>query len=313
MLAKLTPLVFFIVVGIGWRFVKPQGITAESLQKTLHGVLHYALLPVSVFFIIHDLPLNHAALKILIYVLLTTAITLAVAWFWLSKTNLQGKTKGALLIASGFGNVFFLGMSVNHLFFPNWTARVAVEYALVANIILLSTVGAVLARSLVESGKDRFSKAFAVMKDYRTWVYEPLLWAGVLGLLAKLVGLEKPEWLGAIEAYVYAAVIPLLLLPTALALNWNQQWNQKVVSILPAAAIQLVLAPLIMWGCVSLFGSAGFRTTQTLLLDSMMPASLLGFAACQRYNLDGTTYAVAFAVTTALAIVTVPIMSAIML
>ena len=67
-----------------------------------------------------------------------------------------------------------------------------------------------------------------------------------------------------------------------------------------------------MWGLVSMFGSAGAKGTQALLLNAMMPAALLGFVACERYKLDTNAYALAFSLTSVLAIVTVPVWFAIL-
>jgi predicted permease len=269
---------------------------------------HLAILPVAVFFIMSRLALNAAALRILWYVLATTAIALAVAWIWLWKSKLPPKTKGALLIAAGFGNVLFLGLPLNKALIGDWSMRVAVEYGLVADVLLLFTAGAVLSRSFTESGKPKFKgPANEVLKDHRVWLKEPLVWAALAGLVFNLGEIKLPSWSGSIEVAIHGLLMPLLLLTAALAVSWNQAWKAQWVSVLPVAGIQLVLVPLVMWGMVSLFGSPGAKTAQALVLDSMMPATLLGFVACDRYKLDTAGYTLVFSLTSALAIVTVPI------
>lgn len=301
-------ILFFLVLGIGWRILSPQGISAGSLQRQLMALAHLAILPIAVFFIVSKLPMNQAALKILWYVLATTAIALAVAWIWLWKSTLPPKTKGALLIAAGFGNVFFLGLPLNKAMIGDWSMRVAVEYGLVANVLLLFTAGAILSRSFVEPGRARFKGPMnEVLRDHGAWLKEPLVWAAVAGLVVNLGGMKLPPWFGAIEGAIYGFLVPLLLLSTALALIWSSAWKTQLVGVLPVAGIQLILVPLVMWGMVSLFGSVGRQTTQALLLNSMMPAALLGFVACDRYRLDTSAYGLAFSLTTALAIITVPV------
>ncbi|NIO41902.1 MAG: hypothetical protein GTO41_18065, partial [Burkholderiales bacterium] len=100
MFSTLLPVGFFIALGVFWRFVRPNGITADSLQKSIVALVLWVLLPLVVFFTLHNLPLNERALRILLYVLGTTLIALAVAWFWLRSTNLPPNTKGAFLIAA---------------------------------------------------------------------------------------------------------------------------------------------------------------------------------------------------------------------
>lgn len=299
---------FFLVLGIGWRLLSPQGISAGSLQRQLTVLAHVVILPIAVFFIVSKLPMNQAALKILGYVLATTAVALAVAWIWLWKSTLPPKTKGALLIAAGFGNVLFLGLPLNKVLIGNWSMRVAVEYGLVANVLLLFTAGAILSRSFAEPGRARFNGPVNdVLRDRSVWLREPLVWAALAGLVVNLAGMKLPSWLGGIEVAIYGFLVPLLLLSTALALIWTSAWKTQWVDVLPVAGIQLVLVPLVMWGMVSLFSSLGRQTTQALLLNSMMPAALLGFVVCDRYKLDTGAYGLAFSMTTVLAIITVPI------
>ncbi len=299
---------FFIALGAAWRFVRPDGVSSAALQKSIVTLVLWVLLPLVVFFTLWDLPLNDAALGIMLYVIAVTLIALAVAWFWLKNTKLSAKAKGAFLIAAVFGNVLFLGLPLNNAVFADWTMRVAMEYMLVANVIMLFTIGATLARDLAETGKASLVKsAKAVFRDYPAWLKEPVLWAALLGLLFNMAEAKVPAWAGQIETMIYGVLIPLLLLAVGLALNWTKSWNSQLVGVLPVAAVQLVLVPLLMWGMVSLFGSVGVKTTKSLLLDSMLPATLFGFVLCERYKLDSGAYALAFSATTLLALVTVPV------
>jgi malate permease and related proteins len=300
-------ILFFLALGVAWRFASPQGIGAGALQRHLQALIHVVILPIAVFFILAKLPMNAVAMKILWYVLATTAVTLAVAWAWLRTTALAPATKGALLIAAGFGNVLFLGVPLNKVLIGDWAMRIAVEYGILANVLLLYTAGAILSRSFTAAGGAQFKGLANDVLRQRVWLKEPLLWAAAAGLIANLTGMQFPAWFGAIQTAIYGALLPLLLLATALALTWSDAWKTQVVTVLPAAAIQLVLAPLVMWGLISLFGPVGAKGTQALLLNSMLPAALLGFAACERYKLDTGIYALAFSLTTALALVTVPV------
>jgi predicted permease len=298
---------FFIAVGVVWRLARPNGISAESLQKSIVALVLWVLLPLVVLFTMQDLPLNDRALRILLYVLGVTLIALVVAWLWLRKMNLQPKTKGAFLIAAVFGNVLFLGFPLNNAIFSGWTTRVAVEYMLVANVLLLYTVGAIFASSL--AGKTSLGKSVpAVFRGYLIWLKEPVIWAALIGLGLNIGTVEMPAWTGQLGTMLYSVTIPLLLLSVGLSLNWSKSWNNQLVGVLPVVAIQLILVPLLMWGMVALFGSAGLETTKALLLDSMLPATLLGFVICERYKLDTGAYALAFTATSALALVTVPVL-----
>lgn len=308
MFKVLLPVGFFVALGVFWRFVKPNGVTADSLKKSINALVLWVLLPLVVFLTMYDLPLNNAALRILLYVLGTTLIALGVAWFWLSKTTLSAKTKGAYLIAAVFGNVFFLGLPLSKILFSDWTMRIAIEYMLVANVLLLFTAGAIFAKNLAGPGKTSIGKsASAVFNDYPIWLKEPVIWAALIGLVFNLADAGMPGWANQIVAMLYGMLIPLLLFSVGLSLNWIKSWNSQLVGVIPVMVIQLVLVPLLMWVMASLFGSAGTKTTKALLLDSMLPATLFGFVMCERYKLDTGAYAMAFTATSVLALVTVPI------
>lgn len=299
---------FFVALGVAWRFVRPDGITPASLQKSIVALVLWVLLPLVVFFTMSDLPLNDAALQMLLYVLATTVIALGVAWLWLSNTKLGARAKGAYLIAAVFGNVLFIGLPLNNAMFSDWTMRIAVEYMLVANVLLLFTVGAAFAKNLAEPGKVSLGKsATAVFKDYPVWLKEPVLWAAVLGLVFNIASFKMPSWANQIETMLYGVLIPLLLLAVGLALNWTKGWNNQLAGLLPVLVIQLVLVPILMWVMVSIFGKVGAQGTKALLLDSMLPATLFGFVICERYKLDTGAYALAFSGTSLLSLVTVPI------
>lgn len=307
MLNIVLPVGFFIALGALWQFVKPDGITSDTLKKSINTLIHWVLLPLVVFLTMYDLPLNLAALRILLYVMVVTLVVLAVTWFWLSKASFAGKTKGAYLIAAVFGNVFYLGLPLNKLLFPDWTMRVAIEYLLVANILLLFTAGVIFAKNLAETGKTSLGKtASAVFKGYKSWLKEPVIWATVLGWIVNLTDAGLPGWASQISNMLFGVLLPLLLFSVGLSLNWSPNWTNRLAGVIPVVVIQLVLVPLLMWGMTSLFGSVGKLTTKALLLDSMLPATMFGFLMCERYKFDSEGYALAFIATSAVALVTVP-------
>jgi predicted permease len=123
----------------------------------------------------------------------------------------------------------------------------------------------------------------------------------------------KPDGIGVdalqkqIVALMLWVLLPLMLLAVGLSLRWDTNWNSQLQGVIPVVVVELILVPLLMWGMVKLFGSASLKTTTTLMLDSMLPATLFGFVICARQKLDSYAYAMAFTVTSVLALVTVPI------
>ncbi|MDH5765736.1 MAG: AEC family transporter, partial [Gammaproteobacteria bacterium] len=127
------------------------------------------------------------------------------------------------------------------------------------------------------------------------------------GLVVNIAGIKLPGWLAGISGLAGDALVPLLLLAVGLSLSWNKSWTNQVKDILPVAAIKLILIPLVLLIMVKVFGSPGAKTTKALMINGIMPASLLGFYICSRFKFDTAIYAIAFVVTSALAVLAVPI------
>lgn len=302
----LIQLAIFIAIGIAWRYFKPSKISADSLQQAIMTLIHWVFLPIVIFFAISVLKFNTSLFKYTMYVVAASGVAMAAAWFWLARTNYESKTKGALFLASSFGSVIFIGLPLTSTMIGAWTSRLAIVYLLVANILILYTVGLFLVKVLATPSKLK-TPLTMFTDNGMTLIKEPLIIAALLGLLVNLVELKLPGWIYGFNGLAGEALIPLLLLTVGLSLRWDSAWNNHIKNFIPIAAIKLILVPLVLLLMVKLFGSPGVKTTKSLIINGMMPASLLGFYLCDRFNLDSKTYAIAFSLTTILALIAVPI------
>lgn len=291
----------FVAFGLVWRIAKPGGVTADAIQRPLIALIHSMLLPVYVFLVVGRMPLNATYMRISLVVILATAGTLAVAWFWLGRTSLSGQTKGALLLASAFSSAFFLGMPLTRIIVGNWSSRVAVDYMLISNILVLFTAGIYLARSFSESNQ--------VTRFVKDMFREPIAWGALAGLLVNILNIRFPGWVRGVEGMLLLGFIPLLLITVGLSINWQQNWGQTMADMLPVAVIQLVVLPLLIYLVMKYIPGLGLglKTQKVLLIEGMMPAMVWGISICERYKLDSSSYAIAFTFTSILACVSVPV------
>ena len=306
MIDSLIQLAIFIGIGFAWRYFKPGGIDADSIQRSIMSLIHWIFLPIFIFFATSVLTFNASLFKYSMYVIVASAIAMAVAWFWLSRTAYEPKTKGALLLASCFGSVLFIGLPLNDIMLGSWSSRLSIVYLLLANILILYTAGLFLARTLATPAKLK-KPLTAITDEGMTIIKEPVVIAAVLGFLVNMSGLQFPVWFGGISALSGGALIPLLVLTVGLNLTWEKSWINHLKDIAPVAAIKLVLIPVVLLVMVKLFGSPGVKTAQALMVNGMMPASLLGLAVCDRFKLDTKTYVMVLVSTSALAVIAVPI------
>lgn len=299
-------LAIFTSIGIAWRYFKPGHMSADALQRSIMTLVHWVFMPIFIFFAISALKFNASLLKYSMYILVSTGVAMTAAWFWLKNSAHQNNTKGALLIASSFGSVFFIGLPLTKAMIGGWTGKIAVVYLVVANVLILYTVGLFLIKAMATPSK--LKKPLTAFTDAGMRIIkEPIIIAVLLGLLVNIAELKLPGWIRGLNGLAAGGLVPLLLLAVGLTLNWDKSWTAQIQSLIPVAAIKLILVPLTILIMIKVFGSPGAKTAKALIIDGIMPASLLGFVICDRFKLDTRTYAVAFSLTAILAIIAVPV------
>lgn len=295
----LIPLSAFIALGLLWQFIQPKKIGAHTIQRPLILLIHYLLLPLLVLLTASKLDIKITYMWMSLVVMVATLGALGVAWLWLNITKYSPQTKGALMLASAFSSAVFLGMPVTSVLIGKWSMKMAFDYMLISHILVLFTVGIYLASRFVVSSKPKM-----IQNDL---LKEPVLWAIPIGIAINQLGFRHPGWLITVETMLYACLIPLMLITVGLSLRWKQNWGNKVINMLPVAAIQLIVLPLFMYMLLKLVPSIGVKTTKALLIDGMMPAMVIGFTICDRYKFEVGAYTMAFTLTCALSLITVPI------
>lgn len=300
----LAPLAALIGIGAAWRYVRPMGAGAEGLQRQLFILVYSVLLPIVVFFTFLKFSFDSKSFNLLLVVGLATAGAGAAAWFYLKQSKLSPRTQGALLLAAAIGSVEFLGLPVSGVLknVSNWTGGrdIGAEFMLVANVLILLTGGVFLLRGYGGIGRAK--------NPVEELIREPILWAAVAGVLVGMAGVNLPAFLYGTNNAVLRALPVVMLITVGLSLNWKQEWNNMVpASLLPVAAIKLLLVPVLIYVLVKFLGPTG-ASVKTLMIYGAMPSTLFGFILCERYKLDTTAYAAAVAFTTVLSFVVVPVM-----
>lgn len=301
MFTALGQIAVFITIGALWRFIKPMGVGVSAMQRPLFTLIYAVLLPALVFFVTWKMPLNQTALRMLVIMVVVTLVALALAWFYYKQTNLPRRIQGPLIIAAVFGGVAFFGLPATKMLVAGWTARVAIEYMLVANVLILLTVGTFLLSSY--GGEDAPKE-----KPGQALIREPLLWAAVVGLLLNILDARIPGFLGGLYSMLSSSLPPLMLITLGLSLNWTAEWNKLIVrGLLPAAGLKLILIPLMVWGMVWAIGPVGAKGLKALMIDAAVPGFLFGIVLCERYKLTTAAYIAALSFTTVLAFIAIPV------
>ena len=287
-----------MVSGVGWRLFKPLGLSAEETRKVLTTAVYYLFLPAMVLEVLWAAELGSRTLH---YMALGVASILFGAlslWLLGLMFKFERKCLGAILLASAFPNVTYMGLPVLEQTFGAWTRSVVIQMDLFAASPLLFTLGIMVARHY---GKDGSEKREAVW----SFLNAPPFWAAGVAVLLNLNGLNSPVWLTGTLKLLSGAVVPLMLFSLGLALSWKAVRFRSIPYIIPVVIIKMVLMPLFAIILVDQLAMPN-NYKAAAVLDLAMPSMVLGIVLCDRYQLDSSLYAMAVTVTTGLSLIGLP-------
>jgi predicted permease len=297
-IAVLTQTAVLICCGLLWRLIRPLGLDVDNLRRSLTTLVYILLLPAMVLLVLWRAPLGSDSLRIAFLSACGIFTGLSAAWCWFRFRDGLPAMVGALILASGFGNVTYLGLPVLAATLGPWARGVAIQYDLFASTPLLLTLGLWIAHRY---GGFR-QKAGPMPSLFK----EPPLWAALLAVALNLSGAPMPSWVEELLMLLANGVVPLMLISVGLALKWSPGWWRRMPLVLPVLIIQLALTPVVVWGLARLLNFHGDLLV-AVVLEAAMPSMAIGVAICDRYRLATELYAEAFTLSTGLSLITLPL------
>lgn len=297
MTVTLIQMMLIIACGVGWRILKPAGLTAMQTRLVLTSVVYYLLLPTLILDVLWTATLGQNSIEFSLLGICTIVISLVLMWSVLLLFKLKPAQKGALLLVTAFPNVTYLGLPVLEQVFGAWARSVVIQIDLFAFSPLLFTVGILISRHYgVDKGHHRALFSF---------LNTPPFWAAITAMVLNLNHFPVPEWLNGTLEKLSAAVAPLMLFSLGLALSWNSIKLRNIPYIIPVIVIQLMLMPY-MATQMMYFSSMSSEYQAAVVLDLAMPSMLMGIVFCDRYKLDSELYAMAVTLTTLCSLISLP-------
>lgn len=271
----------------------------EARRQAMNLLVLHVFLPALVFETVLRVPLDRLFVEIPAIAATTVAACLAAAFVAFHFLPIPGPTKGALLLGCAFGNVTYLGLPVLLGTFPSHpdsVAEVAVLFE-VTNATLNLTVGAMIAMAYGTHEKVTVRKT----------VYEalklPPIWALVVAVLWKVSGVPCPAFLLDAAGLLAATVSGIMILSLGMALKFEP--TRLMALAVPAAAVRLLLAPLVAAGVAATLGVGGLYG-QASVLEAGMPSQLLSLVIAGKFRLDEETLAFVILANTLLGVLTLP-------
>jgi len=288
-----------ILCGVFWRIAKPAGLTADQTRWVLTNLVYYLLLPALVINVLWRADIGIHSLR---YTVLGSAgVFFGMLSIWLVTRvyRLENRQLGAVMLATSFPNVTYLGLPVLEQTFGPWARSVAIQLDVFATGPLVLTVGIMMARYYGEDDVEKATLWTAVLR------VPPLLAAG-LAVALNAGGIPIPAAVGELLEKLSAGVVPLMLVSLGLGLRWDSVRWRNVPAIVPVVVIKMLLMPLFAVGVALIVGMKG-DTFVAAVLEMAMPCMVMGVVFCDRYRLDTGLYAAAVTLTTVLSMATLPL------
>ncbi len=308
MLGVMTQMAALIACGVAWRRWSPGGVEAADARRVLTTLVYYLLLPALVLQVMWTAPLGLVSVQIAAVAALTVLAGLGLTG--LALTVLAGRayapgraTIGAMLLVAAWPNAIYLGLPILDTLFGASGRAVAIQFDLFGALPLLLTVGVLIARRFGTHDAPGPGGWGGVLRGV---FLVPSIWAAMLGATMNLSGTPIPIWVEDGLGRLAHGVTPLMLFSLGLALIFDRFRTRDVPALLVVSVIQLLAAPvvaLVLVAAVGLDGVPGIAT----VLETAMPAMVLGLVFCDRFGLDTGFYAAAVTLTTALSLVTLPL------
>jgi len=280
LLKTLLPLSLLIAAGGIWPRWQ-SGISIVSLRGEINRLVLNFFAPMLFFAAGAAATVDLGLLQVPLLLGAATLFGLGLAALALFATplghGLSRPARGAIMLASGFGNVLFFGYPFLSTVFGEPGMRYPFFADMLATTPLVWSLGVWIA---FRCGRHEEHASFLAM-----WLRLPPVWGFAAGLAVNLSGLslmplvEAARWAG-------SPTIPLMLFVLGLTIPWHDLRPQKAVFV--ALAIKLALMPLLALGLGLAQAWPGklSEPAQAGILEAAMPTMVMVIALADRFGLD---------------------------
>jgi predicted permease len=278
LLKTLLPLALLIAAGAIWPRWHHE-VSVAGLRGEINRLVLSFFAPMLYFAAGASAEVDISLLQVPIVVGLATLAGLGLSALLLFATplgrGLSRPARGAVLLASGFGNVLFFGYPFLTTVFGERGGRYPFFADMLAATPLVWSVGVWIA---FRCGRHQERASFLSM-----WLKLPPVWGFAAGIAVNLLNLplaplvEAARWAG-------SPTIPLMLFVLGLTIPWHDLRPQRAVGI--ALAVKLLATPAIALALSLLWPEARNEAGEAAVLEAAMPTMVMVIALADRFGLD---------------------------
>ena len=298
LLKTLLPLSLLIAAGGIWPRWQT-GISIVGLRGEINRLVLNFFAPMLFFAAGASATVDLSILQVPLILGVATLFGLGLAALALFATplgrGLSRPQRGAIMLASGFGNVLFFGYPFLTTVYGESGARYPFFADMLATTPLVWSLGVWIA---FRCGKHTEHANFLKM-----WLKLPPVWGFAAGITVNLSGLgleplvEAAHWAG-------SPTIPLMLFVLGLTIPWHDLRPQKAVFV--ALGIKLALMPLLALGIALAWPGTLDEPGEAAVLEAAMPTMVMVIALADRFGLDTRLAGLIMGWSTLVGLVTLP-------
>jgi predicted permease len=288
----------FFIFGLGFMIQRIRPLEEETLSQLSRLFVDF-LIPIFLFYVTAtgtSIEALRSAPALLAAGAVIPVATLLLIRPLVARMNLPRGQQTVLLVAIMVPNSGFLGIPICEALFGTTGAVYAVLYDFSSNVILLT-----LCVWLFNGGR---------LENWRSLVFNPLIWAIAGGTIWSLFDLSFPVWLEKPLSMISDTAIPMILLVTGAQIGniktrtavW---WRQ--LSIL--SVVRLLIIPLLVAAAlVPLFGLEDL-VTRVIILEAAMPVAVFTGILAKTYGADAGFGSATILWTTLLSVISLPLIA----
>jgi predicted permease len=291
-------LVIIAALGYSLRYVFPD-IDIDQFRRSINRLVLYIILPALIFNVVMNADIGEEFYKIPLAALAGIILSLLLAAAVYRFFNISNAAKGALIIASAFSNVTYLGLPVLQGIYSGAADKisiVAILYEVTTSPTLLS-IGAIVA--LYYGNKKRLSLKETILRIFKL----PAIWAVVLAVILKISHIPIPEFILSPTKILGQMAAGLMILSLGMVLKLRIIRHGWCVAV--AVFIQLILIPIIVHSMCRIL-SMRQPYWEATVIEAAMPTQLLTLVVADEFNLDTELLASVIMASTIISVFTIP-------
>lgn len=306
MVEVMLPITLLVAAGALWpRFFPDTHV--DAARTLLNRLAMYLFYPSILYAVAASTPISTDLLTVPLLVGIGSVTSGFVLYSLLYRTrlwpHLTDPARAGIMLGGMFGNTFNIGVPVLIFFYGREATRYAVFNDMLMTMPLVWSLGVWIATRL-----GSHTAVASYPSVWRVMLSMPPIWAFVLGLGTQQLGLTYQPLVNA-TWFIGQATIPVTLFVLGLTIPWANLVPRS--EILSAAAVKLVVTPVVVW-CAALALFSPMREAQyAAVVEATTPSMVTALLLADRFKLDAAATALLIGWATILFWITLPLIMAV--